>query len=402
MSSPRWKPGCAAVFAALLAAPAVRAAGGPYFDAGLALTGASEDNLFATPAAETSDVVTRLTPRLESGYRTGRLSLAARLALDVEQFRDHPELDTLQARRSGAFELSARATRAIDLGAHLAYLSTLDPAELNGPTGIQAGRRRARRLAVTPTATFRTGPRSDLSAEAGWSRDELTGGATSETGTLRLGLARRITPRDRARIDYLYERIAFQETESAAAAGGGPPGASRIEAQAVTFAWERTLSSRSALTLRAGPRFSEGTIDPEIAIELHHGMRNVDLALAYDRTLAGVVGLPEAVVTDGIAPKVSFRPTRRLSISAAPGWYRSRSGDGETTVRRFDLDLSIALNDDLALAASYRRSDQDGLLGSVPALADERIARNTIQVGLLIHEGRRSRQAPQVPGGAAR
>jgi len=241
-----------------------------------------------------------------------------------------------------------------------------------------------------------------LSAEAGWSRDELTGGATSETGTLRLGLARRITPRDRARIDYLYERIAFQETESAAAAGGGPPGASRIEAQAVTFAWERTLSPRSALTLRAGPRFSEGTIDPEIAIALHHGMRNVDLALAYDRTLAGVVGLPEAVVTDGIAPKVSFRPTRRLSISAAPGWYRSRSGDGETTVRRFDLDLSIALNDDLALAASYHRSVQDGLLGSVAALADERIARNTIQVGLLIHEGARGRRAPQVPGGAVR
>src|SRR5712664_250487 len=58
-----------------------------------------DSNLFWAPFNRQADFITRVSPGVESEYRSPVLNLVGRYTLDVERFADHPELTTADARQ---------------------------------------------------------------------------------------------------------------------------------------------------------------------------------------------------------------------------------------------------------------------------------------------------------------
>src|SRR2546425_10606302 len=81
----------------------------PYVRTSLTLSGVQDSNLFsATGDSRQGDSLSRLSPEIEGGFRSARLSDAGRYALDAERFVDHPELDTNRARQIATLDFQTR------------------------------------------------------------------------------------------------------------------------------------------------------------------------------------------------------------------------------------------------------------------------------------------------------
>ncbi|MGH9798272.1 MAG: hypothetical protein ACRD5D_08985, partial [Candidatus Polarisedimenticolia bacterium] len=300
------------VIVAGLAAPWPARAAADFWSRGsIAIAGYRDDNLLSTAGPGEEDTVRRLTPAVETGFRSGRLWFAARYAQDAESFAAHPDLDTLRARQSGDFELESRATRALTVSLRGTYARTLAPGELNLETGLLAGRSAATRLTLDPSLVFRPGERSTGRAGLALARDDLDGGIGSRTGRAFLGLERRTSVKGAAGIEYAVTRYVFDSGEPATA-------------HSLSLGWEGALGRRTNVSVRGGPRYSGGAVDPEGALTLSHDRRRVDLSLSFNRSLATVIGRSGTVTTTGISPALAVRPGPRWSFTVAPHRYRTR------------------------------------------------------------------------------
>ena len=346
----------------------------------LSLTGVEDDNLFSTPGEGIEDRISRLTPQVDAGYRTARLSLAGRYALDAERYAEHPELDTSRARQHAGLDLSARPSPRLGLALHGDYVTTLTPGgDLNLATGLAAGRVRARRLEMRPSIDWRSGPASGGSVT--WTRttDDVAGGESTETRSGAIELERRTSPRNTASLRLATTRYDFETAKD-------------TSAHVMSVGWDRDLGRRAALALRGGPRFSEGRTDPEVSASLRGDFKTMHVALTGARSLTTVIGRAGAVLTDSVLPTVAFQPRPWLQVSASPGYFRIRDARGgpEATVRLADVQATWRLGDRLALVAGYRRSRQRGALdppapGSVDPVRP--IAHDTLFLGLVASQG---------------
>ena len=347
----------------------------------LSLTGVEDDNLFSTPGEETEDRITRLTPQVDARYRSARLSLAGRYALDAERYAEHPELDTSRARQHAALDLSARPSHRIGLALHGGYQTTLTPGgDLNLATGLAAGRVRARRLEVRPSIDWRSGPSSGGSVTFTQTTDSLAGGESTGTRSGAIELERRTSPRNTASLRLATTRYDFETSID-------------TTAHVMSVGWDRDLGRRAALALRGGPRFSEGRTDPEISASLRGDFKTLHVALSGARTLATAIGRAGAVMTDSLMPSVAWQPRPWIQVSASPGYFRIRDARGgpEATVRVADLQATWRLGDRLSLVGGYRRSRQRGALDPpAPGAVDpvRPIAHDTLFLGLVASQGR--------------
>src|SRR6266581_4918133 len=166
----------------------------PFVRSSLSLATVQDDNLFSAPGDSFQrDSISRLTPEIEGGFRSARLYIAGRYALDAERFADHPELDTNRARQIATLDFQARPSRPLALSLHGDYLSTLMPGELNLTTGLLAGRQRATRFSLGPAVEWRLGPATNATASFTQTKDDVVSGIAVETRTTALGLKRRLS-----------------------------------------------------------------------------------------------------------------------------------------------------------------------------------------------------------------
>lgn len=347
----------------------------------LSLTGVEDDNLFSTPGTGTEDRITRLTPQVGADYRSARLSIAGRYALDAERYAEHPELDTSRARQHAAIDLSARPSHRVGLALHGDYQTTLTPGgDFNLATGLAAGRVRARRLEVRPSIDWRSGPASGGSLTFTQTMDDLAGGTATETRAAALELERRTSPRNTASLRLGTTRYDFDAPQD-------------TTARVLSIGWERDLGRGAALELRGGPRFSEGRTDPELSASLRGDFRKMHVALSGGRSLATVIGRAGAVVTDSVMPSVAYRPRPWLQVSASPGYFRirdARGGGPEATVYLADVQATWHLGERLSLIGGYRRSRQRGALDpQAPGAGDTArpIAHDTFLLSLVARQG---------------
>jgi hypothetical protein len=374
------------------ALPDPAAARGEWFlGAGATAAGVEDSNLFAEPEAPRGDHITRLTPAAEAGYRSARLSLDARYDRDLERFADHPGLDSDRARQRAALALETRPGRALTLDLRGAYETTLTPADFNAITGLAAGRRPARRLAVGSTLSRRFG-RGRATFGATRTVDRLVGGLASATETLDLGLERRLSGRSAWSLDYQASRYRF------ATAGA----AERSTAQALTFGWSRAVGRRTDLSLKLGPRLTEGEVDPEAAFALAHRGRRGALELAYDRTLATVFGFAGAVTAERLSASIAWHPGRGVRIAVTPAAFRVRGAGGaaDSRVRRVALEASAPLGRWFLLTGAWDVSRQEGAPGaSAPGAEDQVIARRTVLFALTVRAPERAAPDRRPPAG---
>lgn len=363
-----------ALFCGAVVAGPVVAQAGPYAEAGLTVTGVRDGNLFST-ALPQSDFITRYTPGVETGFRGARHSVVARYGRDLETFAEHPGLDTARARQNATLDLQSRAERGLTLGLHGAWVTTLTPGDFNITTGVASERRPARRLVLSPTAAFRFDARTTGTLTGARTLDRLSGGVQTDVRTIDLRLERRASARSAWSVGCLFSRFEFE-------AAGGPD---LTTARSLTLGWERALGRRTALSLRGGPRVSEGSVDPEIAVALEHRMKRGSLSLAYDRSLTTVLGRSGAVVAESLSPAASLRLWRDLRVSLAPAIFRVRGLDGaeETRVRVLALELSARLTDWLSLGTAWYDSRQETPAGA----PGTDIERHTLVVALSAWPG---------------
>jgi len=167
-----------------------------------------DDNLYQRPVGE-GDVSVRFSPRLDAGYTSERLTLSSRYALDADRFDRHPELTTARGRQEASFDAGYHASRRLTLATAAAFLESQSPADLNDVTALTPGRVRARRLTLSPSATYRVGPRATASLGYQATSETLDGGVGLTTQSATAALEHHLSARHRLRVEYLDQHFLF-------------------------------------------------------------------------------------------------------------------------------------------------------------------------------------------------
>jgi hypothetical protein len=97
-------------------------------------------------------------------------------------------------------------------------------------------------------------------------------------------------------------------------------------------------------------------------------------------TQTTVVGYPAPVTADGVTATLR-RDLGRISLAAAPSFFRVRSQELVSTLPRVAVDVAWHLTRDLALSVSQQFSLQRGSLH--PAEVGTDLTHNTVLVGLV-------------------
>jgi hypothetical protein len=365
-----------AVALALALAPAVlapalaRAQAGFYVTPSLAVAEVYDDNLFSTPSRREKDFISRLTSMVEAGYRSAPLTLLGRYAFDAEFYVDHPELDNPLARQEAAVELISRPTELLTLSLDGAFAATERPGDLNLETGLAAGRVRARRLSVSPAIAYRFDPLSAGIADYTYTVDEESGGLETRTHIGDLRLDRRVTRRDIGSLGYTFRQFTFDGEETATS-------------HTFALGWIHTLTPLTTITLRGGPRVSEGAVDPDVLASVRQRLRRGELSFSYSRSQTTAFGRVGVLNIEAFALAATYDPLPLLRLSAAPAVFLSSSDDLEATVYRVDLEATYRIRKWLSLTAAYAFQLQRGGvdLGVPP---DQEIHRNTILLRLTV------------------
>lgn len=333
----------------VLAPAVVQAQAGFYLTPVLSVAEIYDDNIFATASHRQADFISRFSPEIQAGYRSPRLMVSGRYTFDAETYARHPELNDAQVRQTASLDLRYAPTPALTVSTEVAYAETQTPGELNVETGLAAGRVRAYRLSFSPSIAYRFDPRTAGTGGYSLTKDEVAGGISTLTHTLNLGLDRRITRRDTGHFTYQLRQSAFEE-------------AGATTSHAFTLGWTRELTPRTSLTLRAGPRFTDGSTDPELSASVRQRFAQGDLSLTYARSQTTVLGQAGTATTDTWSAMGAYRPLRFLEIRGGPTFLRSTRAGAVAEVLRVSLDASYKITQWLALVGSYQFSLQRGSL----------------------------------------
>jgi hypothetical protein len=327
-----------------------------------------DDNVFQRPAAE-SDVSLRFSPRLDVVRKSEKLTVSGWLGLTAERFSRHPELTTARAREDAALDARYAATPRLSIGAAGSFVETETPSELNGIAALTPGRARARRTAVHASATYSLRPRAGASVGYSETSDTLEGGVSVTIRTATSSLERHVSARSRLGVEYVEQRFVF---------GAGPASASR----AITAEWTRELTRDATLTLRAGPRVTDGVVAPELAVTARRVNRRGSLALSYQRTHTTLIGIGGVADVSGVtaAAEGEARPHVRLMVTS--GVLRTRHADGSSLTYRLSGACAWTLTHGVALEAAYDADRQRG--DFYAAQPGQDIGRNRVSLRLVV------------------
>ena len=324
-----------------------------------------DDNLFATPAAE-SDDISRLGAGLAVGQRSARLTVKARYALEAETFRRHPELNRAAARQDAALGVEWAASQRLDIALTADYVDTQTPSELNALTGLEIGRRRGRRLSTGALFTHRLGPRSTSRLEHRFNRDRVAGLTGNDAHVVALGLDRRLGLSDRGSVGYRAQRVAF--------------GHDVTLSHTVTLGWSRAMSRSSQLALEAGPRWTGGRLGAEASAQLRRQLRHGHAAIDYTRSQTTVLGQAGPVTVEGVRAAFSHRLVGPLWFSASPGVFRVvGSGSEQSTLFGVSSEVGWRMARSVTLSGTHQFGRQEG--GLVQGTASE-LTHNTFALAL--------------------
>ena len=122
-----------------------------------------DSNLFSTSVAPQGDFITRVSPGIESEYRSARFSLLGHYVLDLERFAAHPELTSADGRQQASIDLHTSRSRRLAFAVDGTFARTRTPGELSAGTGLTLARadRRTRGGASGDRAAVRSDHRSD-------------------------------------------------------------------------------------------------------------------------------------------------------------------------------------------------------------------------------------------------
>ncbi len=349
-------PGVALADSGLFAAPSI------------AVEEVHDDNLFAAPSQPQADRFLRVSPAIEAGYRSVPMSLRGLYTFDAERYTRHPELDTNRAREHSALDFRYEPTSSLTLLADAGYIKTLTPGELTPETGLQFGRARAESLTFSPSLVYRFNHVDTGTATYRFTRNKLAGEVGSDTHTAVFDIDRRLAERDTASFRYRYDQFRFDTGDT-------------VNAHTLLGGGTHELTPQTAVTVLGGPRFSEGSVDPEVSATLSHKLERGELGLAYTRSQTAVLGVVGPVDTEALSATLSYSIGSSIELRAVPAYLSSKHNGLRARVSAMDLEAGYRIARFLTLIGSYQFSSQRGSIDA-PGFGD--ISRNVVLLGLVV------------------
>ncbi len=362
-----------AILGAMLGPTAAWAQAGFYVTPSVSMAEVYDDNVFNSPIRRESDFITRVTPDIQGGYRSPTFSLLGRYAFDAEVFTQHSELTDPQARQLASVEWQYLPTPTWTFSLSGGYQTTQTAGELNLQSGVQTGRVKAERISASPSVIYRPTAITTGTAEYMFTRD-ASAGTTTTTHAVTLGVERRLTDRDTATLRYAVRRFDFTTDVPSG-------GSDTITSHLVMIGWIRDLTPLTQVILRAGPRVSDGAVDPEAFVSIRRRLKFGEVSFTYERTQTTVIGQPGVDVSDGFAAALTYQPFAPLRVTASPAFFLSSGAGGEAKVYRAKLEASYQITRWVLLTGSYEFTLQQGTVGSVAGGQGE-IQHNVVVLGL--------------------
>lgn len=354
--------------AAALTPPALLAGTDWFAVPSLAIAQRYDDNLFSSATQPEDDRVTQATPGVEAGARSSRSELRARYSLDDETYAEHSELDSDRARERAGLDLRYEADRTTTVTAQGAYTRTQRPGELNPDVGVESARGSAEGLSLGSSLANRPDAVTLRTVGYTYGQERLAGRPGSDTHAWTLESDQGVSRTDTLLLGYSYRRFLFD-------------GQGDVDAHSLSAGVTREFSQRTSATVKGGPRYSQGSVDPEVSLSMRHRFDPGSLSLAYGRGLSTAIGEAGTVKTETLEA-ILLRPIGRdFELRATAAWLSSERADRRAQVGRMALEASYRVNEPLFVFASWQGSAQHGSLDDTGAAE---IDRNVLMLGFVL------------------
>ena len=314
-------------------------------------------NLFATPTstAPQRDAITRVGPVFGLDYKSGRLFTTARYELQAERYATHPTLTSSTSHQDATVAFRYVATPRLDVSVDGGYVRTQTPSELNVESQLGVGRMPAERVSSTSQIGYKWSDVTAINGEYVFGRDRLIGVMSNAMHRAKIGLERNAGARNTYRFG--YESRNFETGVR-----------SWTVSHVMTAGWTHEFTTRSGIDVTAGPRFSEGTLRPEISAAIRHQASRGDYSIRYNSTELTSFGEPGAIDVHRLSIATRYRPARTVSLTATPAFTANARGNNRVTVVALELQSAFELSQRLSIVGWGRAGRQHGTLSGSPAL----------------------------------
>ncbi|HEX6951068.1 MAG TPA: hypothetical protein VF127_15820 [Nitrospira sp.] len=280
-----------------------------------------DDNVFFQQRSlKQEDVFLRVTPGLQGSYQSTPLTVIANYRFDSEVYNKFTNLNAVQQRQFGTVELRGRPSNNLNLNGIVGYAQTHTPFELNFLTSAQTARVETERFFLNPSAEYRIDSLTRVRGEYGFSRDIFDNNVSIDSNIVNLGLERRVGVHDWIGPAYVGRHFRFGGDFNTPIAGfiGGNP--APVNSYAPMVSWSHEFTADTRLDVRAGPRFTDGSLDnrPEAFVGLRRRIQNGEITLAYTSALTTVIGTVGATTSDSVLIRFVYEPIRHLTFTLQP------------------------------------------------------------------------------------
>jgi hypothetical protein len=338
-----------------------------------------DTNLFSrsTPSDRQADLITRVSPGLDSEYRTPLLTLIGRYTLDAERFADHSELTTMNARQQASIGFTYRVRPRLALAADAELATTQTPGELNMDTALTLARASARRIAASSSVTRQFSAMTAATLDYAFAEYTIAGAPATRSHAATIGTEHHPSLRDTVGVDYELRHFLFDASSTTAATG-----ATAATSQALILGWNRAMTPRTTLAIAGGPRITNGAPAADLAASVHYQLTPADdLSLAYNRTQTTVIGLSGTTDTQSFTATASWSPVASLQVRVAPGFFRNVQARQPVDVFHLAVGVVRPIARRVSLDVGFGAYMQHGGFHAPPA--DARISRHDVIVRLV-------------------
>jgi len=334
-----------------------------------------DSNLFSTAFDRQADFITRVSPGVDSAYRSPVLTMLGHYTLDVERFANHSELTTTKARQRAAVELTYRPRQRLALAADAELLKTQTPGELNVETNLTLARASAQRVAAHTSITRRLDMVTSGTIDYKFSETRVAGGLDIRSHAATIGVDHHRSSRDAVSVNYRLHQFSFETVATTSHALG--------------VGWIHGITQRASLSVDGGPRVTNGSLASDVSASVHYQFKPGDVSLAYARTQTTVIGLEGVADTQSLALTAAWKPRPSLQMRLSPAVYRSAHAPLQADVYQLTINVERRIASELSLDIMVNTNLQHGSFYT--ALANATIPRQNVMIRLVAAPATRAR-----------
>ncbi len=348
---------------------------------------AYDDNLFFDTEDEQSDWYTRLSPRLEAGFDSETLDWLLSFQNDAEWYHDFSELDSSTARQFGLGTIQYDVNRRLTLTGDAEYVKTNTAEDISlipgGGIPGSLGRAEAERLFFASGADYLFTPELSGGLLVSWVDDTLIGVSGNETLYAGADLEHILTPVRSILYGYRYRHYDFENQT------GTEPVIVVSQTEESNTAWvglSQILTETTVLDVRAGPRISDGDLEPyflfSLSREYARGSASID-AVWDETTLLG-----EAGILESRSVQLTWRHefTKAFDVATSAGYANLRGTDFTSDITYLNVFGYYRFSPAIFLTARYQFNAQDGDPIDLPT---GRVTQNVLSLAITFTRPRR-------------